>query len=113
MPSSVTPPRYIALLAPALFEKAPIVRRLYKGASRLFPRREESDDWATIVGAYDRLLELSGSPVVAVNRAVAVGFRDEWEAGLAELEATGNEATARYLRRRLDEVALSIAREGM
>ncbi len=33
------------------------------------------------------LLELTGSPVVAVNRAVALGFRDGPEAGLAALTA--------------------------
>jgi RNA polymerase sigma-70 factor (ECF subfamily) len=43
-------------------------------------------DWREIVGLYDILLVLTPSPVVALNRAVAVAFRDGPEAGLATLE---------------------------
>lgn len=50
-------------------------------------------DWARVVTAYDALLALNPSPVVALNRAVAVGVRDGPEAGLvavAEAESTGD-----------------------
>ena len=40
-------------------------------------------DWARIVGYYDLLARLAPTPVVALNRAVAVGMRDGPEAGLA------------------------------
>ncbi len=40
-------------------------------------------DWAQIVGLYDALLALEPSPVVALNRAVAVAMRDGPETGLA------------------------------
>jgi RNA polymerase sigma-70 factor (ECF subfamily) len=40
-------------------------------------------DWNEIVGLYDALMELSPSPVVALNRAVAVAMRDGPAAGLA------------------------------
>ena len=43
----------------------------------------EATDWAQIVGLYDVLRELWPSPVVDLNRAVALGFRDGPEAGLA------------------------------
>ena len=43
-------------------------------------------DWAEIVGLYDVLFELWPSPVVALNRAVAVGQRDGPGAGLDALE---------------------------
>ncbi|MFF5079287.1 RNA polymerase sigma factor [Actinoplanes sp. NPDC000266] len=44
-------------------------------------------DWTEIVGLYDVLLRLCpGSPVIALNRAVALGFRDGPEAGLAATE---------------------------
>jgi RNA polymerase sigma-70 factor (ECF subfamily) len=33
-------------------------------------------DWREIVGLYDELLRLTGSPVVALNRAVAVSYVD-------------------------------------
>ncbi len=43
-------------------------------------------DWTQIVRLYDRLLPLTGSPVVALNRAVAIGYADSPEAGLSALE---------------------------
>ncbi|KLI04656.1 RNA polymerase sigma factor [Mycolicibacterium senegalense] len=43
-------------------------------------------DWATICVAYDRLAQMTGSPVVRANRALAVGFRDGFAAGLAALD---------------------------
>lgn len=45
----------------------------------------EATDWTAIVGWYDGLIELAPSPVVAVNRAVAVAMRDGPAAGLALL----------------------------
>ena len=42
-------------------------------------------DWSEIVGLYDVLLALWPSPVVALNRAAALGLRDGPEAGLAAL----------------------------
>lgn len=43
-------------------------------------------DWGQIVALYDQLLALRPTPVVALNRAVAVGERDGAEAGLAALD---------------------------
>jgi RNA polymerase sigma-70 factor (ECF subfamily) len=40
-------------------------------------------DWAAIVGWYDALLRLEPTPIVELNRAVAVAMRDGPEAGLA------------------------------
>jgi RNA polymerase sigma-70 factor, ECF subfamily len=48
-------------------------------------------DWREIVGLYDVLLALTPSPIVALNRAVAVSMRDGPEAGLAALNALGTE----------------------
>ncbi|MFC8190171.1 RNA polymerase sigma factor [Cellulomonas sp. NPDC057328] len=45
----------------------------------------ERTDWTEVVGLYDVLLRLWPSPVVALNRAVAVGQRDGAAAGLAAL----------------------------
>ncbi|MBM2616267.1 RNA polymerase subunit sigma-24 [Actinoplanes sp. LDG1-06] len=42
-------------------------------------------DWVQIVEWYDELLRITGSPVVRLNRAVAVGEADGPRAGLAEL----------------------------
>jgi RNA polymerase sigma-70 factor (ECF subfamily) len=44
-------------------------------------------DWAQIVALYDVLFAVSPSPVVQLNRAVAVAMRDGPEAGLAALDA--------------------------
>jgi RNA polymerase sigma-70 factor (ECF subfamily) len=44
-------------------------------------------DWWRIVGFYDLLAEIEPSPVVALNRAVAVAMRDGPAAGLALIDA--------------------------
>jgi predicted RNA polymerase sigma factor len=49
------------------------------------PKADETD-WVQIVEWYDELLRLTGSPVVRLNRAVAVGEADGPRAGLAALE---------------------------
>ena len=49
--------------------------------------RAADTDWAQIVGLYDVLLRVEPSPVVELNRAVAVAMRDGPEAGLALIDA--------------------------
>ena len=44
-------------------------------------------DWPQIVGLYDVLLRVEPSPVVELNRAVAVAMRDGPEAGLTLIDA--------------------------
>ena len=44
-------------------------------------------DWPQIVGLYDVLLRLQPSPVIELNRAVALAQRDGPGAGLAQVEA--------------------------
>jgi RNA polymerase sigma-70 factor, ECF subfamily len=44
-------------------------------------------DWRQIVALYDRLLQIQPSPVVQLNRAVAIAMRDGPEAGLAHIDA--------------------------
>jgi len=48
--------------------------------------RPEDTDWEQIVGLYDVLLRAAPSPVIALNRAVAVAMRDGPEAGLALID---------------------------
>ena len=45
--------------------------------------RAEDTDWAAIARSYDALLALKPSPVIALNRAVAVAMADQLERGLA------------------------------
>jgi RNA polymerase sigma-70 factor (ECF subfamily) len=44
-------------------------------------------DWRQIVALYDQLLRIQPSPVVQLNRAVAVAMRDGPEVGLAHIDA--------------------------
>ncbi len=47
----------------------------------------EATDWPQIVGLYDLLLRVEPSPVIELNRAVAVAMRDGVAAGLALIDA--------------------------
>ena len=44
-------------------------------------------DWPQILALYDRLVEIDGSPVVALNRAIAVANVRGPAAGIAAIEA--------------------------
>jgi len=52
-------------------------------------------DWVQIVEWYDELVDLTASPIVLLNRAVAVGEADGPQAGLAALKAV-DETLPRY-----------------
>jgi RNA polymerase sigma-70 factor (ECF subfamily) len=47
----------------------------------------DATDWPQIVGLYDALLRADPSPVVELNRAVALAMRDGAAAGLAQIDA--------------------------
>jgi RNA polymerase sigma-70 factor (ECF subfamily) len=55
----------------------------------------EATDWRRIVELYDATLDRTRSPVVALNRAVAVGELLGPEAALVALEALGGELSMR------------------
>ena len=63
--------------------------RCRRRSRRCTPRRRRAaaTDWDEIVGLYDVLLRLEPSPVVELNRAVAVAMRDGPAAGLALVDA--------------------------
>ena len=50
----------------------------------------EDTDWQSIVGLYDLLMKIKPSPIVALNRAVAVGMVDGPAVGLAAVDAIDN-----------------------
>jgi len=54
-------------------------------AAHASARSVEETDWAAIVSLYDRLMDVAPSPVVALNRAIAVAERDGAERGLEAL----------------------------
>jgi predicted RNA polymerase sigma factor len=55
--------------------------------------RGEDTDWPRIVALYDQLLALNPSPIVALNRAVAVGMAKGPVAGLAAVDPLLSEAS--------------------
>lgn len=55
-------------------------------------RRSGITDWSAVVALYDALLQRTASPVVAVNRAVAVGALEGAAAGLAALDLAASDA---------------------
>lgn len=73
------------------------------------PSAEETD-WVQIVEWYDELVALTDSPVVRLNRAVAVGEADGPQAGLAVLAELDpalprHTAAAAYLHERAGDIA--------
>jgi RNA polymerase sigma-70 factor (ECF subfamily) len=54
-------------------------------------RDYESTDWAQILSLYDRLVELDNSPVVALNRAVALAHVEGPEAGIEAVAGIRNQ----------------------
>ena len=57
------------------------------GEARGFAVTRLLTHWAEIVGLYDVLMRAAPSPIVALNRAVAVAMRDGPDAGLALIDA--------------------------
>jgi len=53
-------------------------------------------DFAAVAKLYDALFEITGSAVVAVNRAVAIGELDGAEQGLAALDAANHVSMSQY-----------------
>lgn len=51
----------------------------------------EATDWSQIVALYDHLLSLMPTPVVALNRAIALAETEGSEAALAEIDAIARE----------------------
>lgn len=59
-------------------------------------RTAAETDWEKIVALYDALYELTRSPVVALNRAVAVGMAFGPAAGLRGLDELAAEPALRH-----------------
>jgi len=54
-------------------------------------RRSEDTDWKKIISLYDTLMTLRPSPVVALNRAIAVAQHEGPERGLEEIHAIADQ----------------------
>ncbi|HTN79049.1 MAG TPA: DUF6596 domain-containing protein [Acidimicrobiales bacterium] len=80
-------------------------------------RRVEETDWVQIVEWYDELLRFSDTPIVRLNRAVAVGEADGAPAGLAALAEIDEqvprwEAVAAHLHEKNGDLELAAALYG-
>ena len=60
-------------------------------------RHWEDTDWHLIVSLYDQLLSVSDSPIAALNRTIALQYRDGPEAGLAALDAMAGRLDSYHL----------------
>ncbi|WP_295536105.1 sigma-70 family RNA polymerase sigma factor [uncultured Pseudacidovorax sp.] len=78
-------------MAQALDADGPYALQAAIAACHARAARAEDTDWHAIVAGYDRLLARHPSPVVALNRAVAVGLADGPAAALALLDALADE----------------------
>ncbi len=68
-------------------EAGPYVLQAAIGACHAEAADAAATDWPQIAGLYALLLEVMDTPVVALNRAVAVAMAGDWDRGLALLEA--------------------------
>lgn len=108
----------LALRAPGPFQVEAAIAALHAGAPSL-----EETDWPQVAALYGTLAAMRPTPVVEVNRAVAIAFADGPRAGLARLDAlrAADDALERYvplhaaraelLRRAGDRVAADAAYE--
>jgi RNA polymerase sigma factor (sigma-70 family) len=77
--------------------------------------RTEDTDWQAIVSLYDSLMAISPSPIVALNRAIAVAQSEGPERGLAEIGAIADRdrlATYPFYTAALGELELRRGRGG-
>jgi RNA polymerase sigma-70 factor (ECF subfamily) len=56
----------------------------------------EDTDWNTIISLYDQLMAIRPSPVVSLNRAIAIAERDGPRRGLEEIRAIDSRRLATY-----------------
>jgi predicted RNA polymerase sigma factor len=66
--------------------RSPLVLQAELAACHAIPCTFVATDWRAIVGLYDELMSIQDSPVVALNRAVAVAMADGPKAGLTLLD---------------------------
>jgi RNA polymerase sigma-70 factor (ECF subfamily) len=74
--------RALRLGRPGAYQVQAAIAALHDAASR-----PADTDWRQIAELYARLAQLAPSPVVELNRAVAIAMADGFEAGLARLDA--------------------------
>jgi RNA polymerase sigma-70 factor (ECF subfamily) len=89
----------LALLDAAIAVRSPGPYQLQAAIAALHARspRPEDTDWPQIAALYGRLARMAPSPVVELNRAVAVAMADGPERGLRLLEALADDLEGYHL----------------
>ena len=77
--------RLVAGVAPGRYQILAAINAVHTSA-----RDVRDTDWSQVVALYDQLLRLDPSPVVALNRAVAIAELDGPEVALAGVDRLGN-----------------------
>lgn len=79
----------LSLVGRAFSFKPPGPYTLQAGIAALHAQAKtpEATDWQQIVGLYSLLLRINPSPVIELNRAVAIAMHDGPEAGLRQIDA--------------------------
>jgi RNA polymerase sigma-70 factor (ECF subfamily) len=88
--------RGVAILASAR-ARGPYVLQALIAKCHAEAESATSTDWPQIVVLYDQLLNLSPSPVIELNRAIAVGMRDGPDVGLALVDDLAAQLPAFHL----------------
>lgn len=78
------------LISAAAAGSGPYLAQARIAAAHAIAPTWDQTDWAAIVSGYDELLTHSGSPMVTLNRAIAVGFLHGFDAGLAALDTVAD-----------------------
>jgi RNA polymerase sigma-70 factor, ECF subfamily len=73
--------------ARSLGGRGPYVLQAEIAAAHVTAPAWEQTDWAAIIALYDALVEVAPSPIVELNRAIAISMRDGPQAGLTALES--------------------------
>jgi RNA polymerase sigma-70 factor (ECF subfamily) len=87
-----------ALLEQAVRHHAPGSYQLQAAIAGIHASAETAGDvdWPAIVALYEHLERLTPSPIVSLNRAVAIGFARGPAAGLAAIDALSSDVLAAY-----------------
>ena len=86
-----------SMILAAARRRGPYVIQALIAQCHAFAETAASTDWSRIVELYDELLALSPTPIVALNRAIAVGMLDGPDAGLAILDDVSAQLEAFHL----------------
>jgi RNA polymerase sigma-70 factor, ECF subfamily len=78
-------------------ERGPYVLQAMIAECHAMAPHAAATDWSGVVALYDELVTISPSPVISLNRAIAVGMLDGPDAGLALLDVVAGQLPGFHL----------------